>query len=183
MIVSALIRQAFVLTLTISLTSSFAAAAEQGTVEAFSEWKARGQIFPTGPEEATFVGALAGVLYVEGKTSEGEERSIDAGLITCPGTVVINITDGSQVGKGKCVILTPDGDRIFAKFSCTGTYLQGCRGEFTLTGGTGEKQNISGGGPIQLKSAIAHLVGIPGTMVEQAAIGFAVWPKLSYTLP
>lgn len=183
MFVSALIRQASRVALAIIFTASFAVAAEEGTVEAFSSWEARGQIYPTGPQEATFVGALSGVLYVEGRTSQGEERSIDAGLITCPSTVVINTSDGSQTGQGKCVILTPDGDRIYARFTCTGAYLAGCRGEFTLTGGSGEKQNISGGGPIQLKSALANLTTTPGNMLQQAAIGIALWPELKYKLP
>lgn len=183
MCTSSTMKSVVLLSSVLSLVISLSLAAEEGTVEAFSEWKARGQIFPTGPEEATFVGALSGVLYVEGKTKAGEKRSIDAALITCPGTMVINVTDGSQVGDGRCVIVTPDGERVYARFTCAGTYLEGCNGEFTLTGGTGEKKNISGGGPIQLKSAIAQLVGIPGTMVEQTAIGIALWPELTYKLP
>lgn len=183
MLASVFATRASAVVLAIFLTATSAVGTEQGTVEAFSSWEARGQIFPTGPQEATFVGALFGVLYVEGKTSEGEQRSIDAGLITCPGTVVIDVAEGRQMGEGRCVILTPDGERIYGKFTCSGTYLEGCNGEFTLVGGTGEKQNISGGGPIQLKSAFAHLTAMPGTMVQQATIGIALWPELNYKLP
>jgi hypothetical protein len=161
-----------------NLAMSVPAAAEEGTVEAFSSWQARGQIYPTGPNEVTFVGVLSGVLYVK-----GDDGSSDAGLIACPGTLVINTEDGGQTGHGKCVILTPDSERIYAEFRCSGEYMAGCNGEFTLNGGTGEKENISGGGPIQFKSAFAELAGIPGSIIEQSAVGLAVWPKLTYKLP
>jgi len=162
-----------------SLYASFPAAAEEGTVEAFSSWQARGQIYPTGPKEATFVGALSGILYVK-----GDDGSLDAGLITCPASVTINTEDGSQNGRGKCVILTPESERIYAEFRCSGVYLEGCNGDFTLTGGTGKNESISGGGPIQFKSAFSNLAAAtPGSVVEQSAVGVALWPKLTYKLP
>jgi hypothetical protein len=167
--------------LAITLGMSAPAAAQEGregTVEAFSSWQARGQIYPTGPEEVTFIGVLSGILYVT-----DEEGSTDAGLITCPGTVVVNSADGSQVGHGKCVIVTPDAERIYAEFKCSGVYLAGCNGDFVLTGGTGDKENISGGGPIQIKSAFANIAALPGNVVEQMAVGLAVWPALTYKLP
>jgi hypothetical protein len=154
-------------------------AAEEGTVEAFSSWQARGQIYPTGPNEGTFVGALSGVLYVK-----GDDDSLDAGLITCPATVLINTEDGSQTGHGKCVILTPEAERIYAEFRCSGVYLEGCNGDFTLKGGTGKNENISGGGPIRFKSAFSNLAAVtPGSVVEQSAVGVALWPKLTYRIP
>ena len=165
--------------LTIALIISYPAAAEEGTVEAFSSWQARGQIYPTGPQEATFVGALSGILYVK-----GDDGSLDAGLITCPGTVVINTEDGSQTGHGKCVIMTPEAERIYAEFECSGIYLEGCNGDFTLKGGTGKNESISGGGPIQFKSAFSNLAAsVPGSVVEQSAVGVALWPKLTYKIP
>jgi len=183
MSISSTAKITFVAAVTVALAAAFPAAAEEGTVTAFSSWQARGQIFPTGPTEATFVGVLSGIIYVKGADEALDASSIDAGLITCPSTVEINTEDGSQKGKGKCVIVTGDAERIYAKFQCAGTYLQGCNGDFTLAGGSGEKANISGGGPIQLKSALGKLAVVPGTMIEQSAVGFAVWPKLTYKLP
>ena len=113
--------------LAFALFSSYPAAAEEGTVEAFSSWRARGQVYPTGINEVTLVGALSGVLYVK-----GDDGSLDAGLITCPATVVINTEDGSQTGHGKCVIMTPEAERIYAEFTCSGVYMAGCNGDFTL---------------------------------------------------
>ncbi len=178
MIVVSAAKPAFGAVIAIAIAMSVPAVAEEGTVEAFSSWEARGQIYPTGPEEATFIGVLSGIFYVT-----DEEGSMDAGLITCPGTVVVNTADGSQVGHGKCIIVTPDAERVYAEFKCSGVYLAGCNGDFVLTGGTGEKENISGGGPIQIKSAFANIAAVAGNVVEQTTVGLAVWPKLTYKLP
>ena len=178
MIVFSVAKLAFGAVIAIAIAMSVPAVAEEGTVKAFSSWEARGQIYPTGPKETTFVGVLSGILYVTDETG-----SMDAGLITCPVTVAINTEDGSQVADGKCVIVTPDGERIYAAFTCSGVYLEGCNGDFTLKGGTGDKENISGGGPIQIKTAFANIAAIPGSVVEQTAVGLAVWPELTYKLP
>ncbi|MEX2201519.1 MAG: hypothetical protein WD711_09010 [Dongiaceae bacterium] len=154
------------------------ASAEDDTVEAFSSWEASGHIYPTGPEESTFVGVLSGILYVRDK-----ENTIDAGLIMCPGTVTIDTTDGSQHGTAKCVIVTPESDRVFGSFECEGIYNAGCAGEFTITGGTGNMAGITGGGPIRLQSAFANAALVPGSIIDQTAAGLALWPALSYQLP
>lgn len=172
-----LIRILLVATVTVSMLGGGATAAEEETVEAFSSWEARGQIFPTGPSEATFVGALSGILYVKNK-----EGSYDAGLVTCPGVITIDTKDYGQSGEGRCVISTPDGDRIYAEFKCSGVVGSGCNGEFTLKGGTGAKENISGGGPIHFKSAFLDLTATPGNIVDTVYGGLAVLPKLTYKL-
>jgi hypothetical protein len=154
------------------------ASAEEGTVEAFSSFEASGHIYPTGPEESTFVGVLSGILYVR-----DAENTIDAGLIMCPGTVTIDTTDGSQHGTAKCVIVTPESNRVFGSFECEGVYNAGCEGEFTITGGTGSMAGITGGGPIKLQSAFANAALVPGSIVERTSAGLALWPALSYTLP
>lgn len=179
MLVSTLSRWAAGTTLLAALACPSATMAEEGTVEAFSSWEARGHVLPTGPQEMTFVGVLSGVLYVT-----GSDDSMDVGLISCPGSILINTEDGSQAGSGKCVITTPDAERIYAKFTCTGIYMSGCDGDFTLTGGTGDKAGISGGGPIRFRSAFSDLVRTTaGNIVEQSAIGIAIWPELTYKLP
>jgi hypothetical protein len=158
---------------------SVPALAEEVSVEGYSAWSARGQIFPTGASESTFVGALSGVLIVK-----GEDGSIDAGEIVCPGSLVINTDDASQVGNGKCIIITPDGERVFGEFSCHGEFGQGCDGEFTLTGGTGEKAGIAGGGPIRIRRISSSLMqDRSGNIIEQSLAGIAYWPSLTYQLP
>ena len=173
-----LIRVFLAATAAFSMFSAGAALAEEGTVSAFSSWQARGQIFPTGPAEATFVGSLSGILYVKNK-----DGSYDAGRVICPGFITININDYSQSGQGRCVILTPDADRIYGEFKCSGVVGTGCNGKFTLKGGTGAKENITGGGPIQFKSAFLNLTAVSGNIVDTTYGGLAVLPKLTYKLP
>ena len=163
---------------TLAIFCAAPAMAEEGTVEAFSSWQARGQIYPTGTAEATFVGSLSGMLYVKNK-----DGSFDTGRVTCPGVITINTIDHSQSGQGRCVILTPDAERIYAEFKCSGIVGSGCNGDFTLKGGTGGMEHITGGGPIQFKTAVADLVAIPGNIVETSYAGLAVLPKLTYKLP
>ena len=159
-------------------TATPSMAAEEDTVEAFSSWEASGHIYPTGVEESTFVGVLSGILYVR-----NSDDVIEAGLIMCPATVTVNTTDGSQHGSAKCVIVTPESNRVFGSFECDGVYQAGCAGEFTITGGTGSMQGITGGGPIKLQSAFANAALVPGTVIDQTAAGLALWPALSYKIP
>ena len=159
-------------------TATPSMAAEEDTVEAFSSWEASGHIYPTGVEESTFVGVLSGILYVR-----NSDDVIEAGLIMCPATVTVNTTDGSQHGSAKCVIVTPESNRVFGSFECDGVYQAGCAGEFTITGGTGSMQCITGGGPIKLQSAFANAALVPGTVIDQTAAGLALWPALSYKIP
>ena len=149
-------------------TATPSMAAEEDTVEAFSSWEASGHIYPTGVEESTFVGVLSGILYVR-----NSDDVIEAGLIMCPATVTVNTTDGSQHGSAKCVIVTPESNRVFGSFECDGVYQAGCAGEFTITGG----------GPIKLQSAFANAALVPGTVIDQTAAGLALWPALSYKIP
>ena len=164
--------------LALGLAWTAPAGAEEGTLEAFASWTARGQVYPTGPQEVSFVGVLAGVLYVR-----GADGSFDSGLMSCPGTLVTDTESGGQSGTGKCVILTPDGERVFAAFNCAGTFSEGCNGDFRLTGGSGSKAMITGGGEVQFRSALGGLVAAPGNVVEQEAVGMAFWPSLTYRLP
>jgi hypothetical protein len=164
--------------ITLSMFTIPPAIAEEGTVEAFSSWQARGQIYPTGTAEATFVGALFGILYVKNK-----DGSFDTGRVTCPAVITINTSDTSQSSQGRCVILTPDVERIYAEFKCSGTVGSGCNGNLTFKGGTGAKENITGGGPIQFKAAFADMMAVPGNIVDAAYAGIAVLPKLTYKLP
>lgn len=164
--------------ITLSMFTVAPAIAEGGTVEAFSSWQARGQFYPTGTAEATFVGALFGILYVKNK-----DGSFDTGRVTCPAVMTINTTDGSQSGQGRCVILTPGAERIYSEFKCSGVAGSGCNGNLEFKGGTGAKENITGGGPIQFKAAFMDMMAIPGNIVNATYAGIAVLPKLTYNIP
>lgn len=170
----------------ISLTALLAAvvlarpahAAEEGTLKAFAAWHGDGQTVQTGPTEATFIGTIAGTVYVE--TDKGP---IDGGQMVCPAMLVVNTDDGTQSGAGRCNITARDGARIFAQLTCTGVHLVGCAGDFTLTGGTDRFAGITGGGHFTVRTQLQELVRLSGSTVVQSASGIMFWRELHYKVP
>jgi hypothetical protein len=153
-------------------------AAEEQTVKAFAAWQGRGQMFETGPNRSTFVGSFTGMIYVE-----TEKGPLDAGYMTCPAILDVNITDGTQEGKGRCTIVANDGARAYADLNCKGVHLVGCDGQFTFTGGTDRFKGITGGGPVTIRSGLKDFAMGHGNIVQESAGGIIVWPKLTYKLP
>jgi hypothetical protein len=170
----------------ISLTALLAAvvlarpahAAEEGTLKAFAAWHGDGQTVQTGPNEATFIGTIAGTVYVE--TDKGP---VDGGQMVCPAMLVVNTDDGTQSGTGRCNITARDGARIFAQLACTGVHLVGCAGDFTLTGGTDRFAGITGGGHFTVRTQLQELVRLSGSTVVQSASGIMFWRELHYKIP
>jgi hypothetical protein len=151
--------------------------AEQGTIKAFAAWRGDGQAVQTGVDEATFIGAIAGTVYVD--TVKGP---VDSGQLVCPAMLLVNMKDGTQSGSGRCAITTNDGARIFAQLTCTGVHLVGCDGDFTLIGGTGRFAGITGGGRFTVRSKLQQLVEVPGVVAETLN-GIMFWPELRYAIP
>jgi hypothetical protein len=164
----------------VALVATFivpAMADDAQTVKAFSSWQGRGQIFETGPNRMTFVGAFSGMIYIE--TQKGP---LDAGYMICPAYVDVNVTDGTQEAKGRCTISAKDGARVYADIACKGVHMVGCEGEFTFTGGTERFDGITGGGPVTVRSALQDLAAGGGNTVQESASGIIYWPKLTYKL-
>jgi hypothetical protein len=170
---------ALMLCLILALTAGrHATAEEQQSIEAFSAWQARGQIYETGESRSTFVGSFIGAIYI--KSGEGP---IDSGFMTCPTIVDMNVTDGKETAKGRCTITAKDGSRVYADLSCNGVQFVGCNGDFTITGGTDRFKGITGGGPINIRSDVRDMAMGAGNIVNAAAAGIILWPKLVYKLP
>lgn len=153
-------------------------AEEEATVEAFSAWQGRGQIFPTGSHQATFVGAFSGMIYVE-----TEQGPLDAGFMVCPAMFEIDLENGTQTGNGRCTISAKDGGRVFAEWTCSGVHLVGCNGDFKLTGGTDRFEGITGGGPMVVRSGLRDIAAMPGNTIQESAAGIAIWRQLHYRIP
>ncbi len=156
-----------------------AVASEEQTIDAFSVWHARGHVFKMGDNIGMFVGALQGPFFIE--TPEGP---VGAGKIICPGLFKVSLEDGSQTGEGGCLITGEKGAQIFANWACSGYHLIGCKGEFTLNGGTGRFSGITGGGPIVVRTTIREIAVQANENPDvEAAIGIAFWKGLRYELP
>lgn len=167
------------------LTAAFAVVAfatptlaeEETSVRAFSAWQGRGQIFETGPDQATFVGAFSGMIFIE--TQKGP---LDAGYMVCPAILTLNLKDGSQEAKGRCTITGKEGARVYANIECKGVHMVGCDGTFTFTGGTERFEGITGGGPVTVRSGMQDIALNGGNTVNETAGGIIIWPKLTYKL-
>jgi hypothetical protein len=168
---------AFVLGLTASPTDGLAA--EEATVPAVAAWSGQGWFFPVGPEEAVFMGVFRGIFFVE--NSRGV---LDAARMACPVNLRMHRVSGAQVGEGRCVLTNRDQHQIFAQWTCAGTHGVGCQGRFTLTGGTGSFQGITGDGNFVIRGVLHELAVQPSQEgVRETGTGIAVWPALRYKIP
>jgi hypothetical protein len=155
-----------------------AAGAEEGTVKAMAPWQGQGYAFPVGPDQAFLVAVYSGVLLVD----DGK-GPMHAASIVCPASAEGDLAKLTKNAQGYCIITNEDGDRIFARFSCTGD-LESCQGPFTLTGGTGKFAGISGEGEMVSRLQARQLTTVTGfESARQVVEGVAVWPKLSYRIP
>ena len=163
----------------VGAVTTVALAGEKQTINAFSVWSGEGTVYTTGVNEATFVGALTGPLFVE--TEEGPAES---GWIDCLGMLEIELSTAKQAGDGKCTFTADDGARAFADWSCKGVHLVGCKGEMTFTEGTERFEGIKGGGSMVVRSSLGKTIEamVAGELREEAS-GIAIWRELTYELP
>ncbi len=155
------------------------AIAEEGTVKILAPWESEGQVFLVAPDKMLFQGAADGIMYIE----DGE-GALDAVTFTCPGTNTIDVEKKTTEASGHCIITGgSEGDAVFAKYECKGK-PGGCKGKFTITGGTGKYEGITGSGDMLVRTALVGLIADleSGSIVREAA-GLAVWPNLKYKIP
>jgi hypothetical protein len=148
------------------------------SLKAIMPWEGEGFVYQIAADTMLFLGAYEGILYVE--TAEGK---LDEGFVRCPGRQIIDTKSGKISGEGYCMITPSAGDVVYATWSCRGE-VSGCKGDFKLTGGTGQYEGISGSSKLVVRSAINTLiVGMPSGSVIREATGIAILPELKYTIP
>lgn len=103
---------------------------------------------------------------------------VHSSKLSCPVRVNLNRNKDYQAIEGLCTIVAHEGKDIgYAHWKCAGN-LKECTGDFTFTGGSGGWTGISGTTPFQTSIVFEQQEGKTGQ-----AIGYAVWPNLTYTLP
>jgi hypothetical protein len=154
------------------------AQSEEAVVSASAVVRGKGTGFRIGDKLGTYVGTFEGPLYVEG--SEGPVR---AGRLVCSATMEIKTEDRSESGAGRCLLAADEGGEIFGQWTCTGYFLIGCSGPFTLTGGTGRFAGITGGGPMTMRTGVGKLGGGTATSQNVEVEGIVFWRELKYKMP
>lgn len=158
--------------------SSTAVHAEQQTLKAMIPWDGEGRVFQVNTGTMLFLGALEGIIYVE--TSTGK---LDEGFVRCPVKQEVDQSTRATVGSGHCMITASGGDTVFAQWTCTGK-VGICRGDFKITGGTGEFEGITGSSDLVIRSPLRSLVtNMSSGSVLRVASGIAVLPELQYEIP
>jgi hypothetical protein len=155
-----------------------AVAGEEATIKAFAAWQGQGVTSRTGATEATFIGLLSGVMYVE-----TENGLLASGRMTCPVILEIGMSDGKQHGQGRCTITAKDGAQIFSELACDGVYLLGCNGTLKLTDGTDRFKGISGDGKVTIRSDARLVTATVGDANKEEGTGSLYLPALTYKLP
>ena len=153
-----------------------AAQAEQA-LKAIIPWDGEGRVFLIDTDTMLFLGAFEGIMYIE--TSEGK---LDEAFVMCPGTQRLDLSTKATRGSGHCMITVSGGDTVFAEWSCSGE-VGGCKGDFKLTGGSGQFKDIVGASKLVVRSPLNVLAGdmASGSTVRVAS-GVAILPELKYTL-
>lgn len=160
------------------LIAGSARAEEKVTVNAVASVEGVGQVYEIGEDKAVFLGGLAGVIFVD----EGK-GSLNAGEIVCPGSLEIDLKDGTQEGSGHC-ILTGTNGRLFAKWSCSGTHGAGCSGKFELVSGTNRFHGVTGKSKFEIRGT-SHKLMQDALRGEYTGSFLALvrWEDFTYRIP
>ena len=152
--------------------------AETSVISAVISWQGQGQVFPIGVSAHRFLGAIEGIMYVE--TAEGV---MNEAFVRCPIVQDIDSADRSTSASGNCVIAVSPEDTVFAELTCEGV-AGFCNGQFSITGGTGRFEGVSGSGRMTVRSPIHALAAnlADGTVIHAAA-GILQMPELEVNLP
>lgn len=152
---------------------AFAKTVEAG--DSSSSWNGTGEFLELGNGEQVVNGIVKGVLISRHK--DQGKLIVHSSRLACPVRVNMNRKKDAQAIEGLCTIVAHEGkDIAYANWKCEGT-LKECGDEFTFTGGSGGFAGISGTTPFQTSIVFEKQEGGTGQ-----AIGYAVWPNLSYSL-
>jgi hypothetical protein len=166
-----------VLLLAVTLTSTTASSQSGGSLDGVLSWTGHGRVFQIGVDQQEILGVIEGVFYIE--NSQG---ALDDAFMECTIKQQINQADQTTSAEGNCVIVQGPQNNVFGSYHCKG--VRGiCRGKFTLTGGTGDFEEISGGSDILIRSPVVELSASVTDLEElEIANGMALFDGLEYRL-
>jgi hypothetical protein len=144
--------------------------------DASTSWYGNGEVQDLVDGHQLINGVVQGVLIIRHKVEA--KRVVHSSKLVCPVRVDQDRKNDYMAIDGLCTVVAHQGkDVAFSHWKCVGT-LKECNGEFTFTGGLGGFSGMSGTTPFQTSIILELQDGRKGQ-----AIGYAVWPNLTYTLP
>jgi len=161
------------------LAATSAWAGETQTVEAFAVIEVSGQALPTGPDSMRLMGTVQGPFFIDAGYGP-----VDAGDFRCVANMQADNSSGRQTGEGSCILVAHDGAKLYGDWTCEGVLFVGCRGDFTITGGEGRLEGVSGGGA--MTSRVSEFAVHPGAMTGLAATasrGIVFWDEFVFVMP
>jgi hypothetical protein len=146
------------------------------TAPALATWQGTAEAVQTRSDRVTVIGTFTSMLLI----SRGNGR-IASGRMICPTVLKIGMADASLHGSGSCAYTASDGARAFGDWTCSGTRGRGCRGEFTLSGGTARLAGVKGRTRIAFQAPLELTQAGDRTLTDHA-MGTAEWEDLGMLL-
>jgi hypothetical protein len=159
-----------------SLFHALHGAAVADTAPALATWQGTAEAVQTRTDRITVIGTFSSMLLI----SRGSGR-IASGRMLCPTVLRIGMADGSLHGSGSCAYTASDGARAFGDWNCSGVRGQGCRGEFTLSGGTARLAGVKGRTRIAFQGPLELTQAGDRTLTDHA-MGTTEWADLGMLL-
>lgn len=149
---------------------------EAQVFNAFSVAVANGSIVRMAEKQVMVVGTVKGPMFIE--TDEGP---MPAGTMACAASLRIDRENRRQTGSGACTFTAEDGAAAWGEWECAGYALLGCRGKFTLNGGSGRFQGVSGEGAVTWRPNAHELQAqLDGTTLQNTS-GVVIWRDFKLT--
>ncbi len=101
---------------------------------------------------------------------ETEQGLVNAGNASCTISLGMNSDKLETTGTGRCSILGSQGNHIYGQYNCTGKIGYGCKGQFTVDGGTGEFAGGKGSGTMIIRSMVAEAAFSNSTAQAAASV-------------
>ena len=176
-------RSAFYITLMIGLvlflgigngSSALAKTVEAGDTS--TSWNGSGEVQDLVDGHQLINGKVQGMVITRHKNKG--KMVVHMSKLVCPVRVDQKRSDDYMRIEGLCTLIAREGKDIgFAHWNCVGT-LKECKGEFTFTGGLGGFAGMSGTTNFQTSIIWEVLEG-----KKANAVGYAIWPNMTYILP
>lgn len=156
-------------------SSALAKTVEAGDTS--TSWNGSGEVVDLVDGHQVINAKVQGMIIARHKTTDSK-MVVHTSKLVCPVRVDQKRSDDYMMIEGLCTMMAHEGRDIgFAHWKCVGS-LNECKGEFTFTGGLGGFTGMSGKTPFETRLIWEAVEG-----GKANAVGYAIWPNMTYVLP